>query len=322
MKRQVFFAFQLAALAAAWLPRDKNYFKTPIVDLKSPFLATHTTNTSEPKYDGSITGADMGGYRKPNGKQRRQIYSQEIRGVNLGAMFIIEPWMAANEWSTMGCGSASSEFDCVSALGQTTANSVWAAHWNRWITDSDLAAMQSYGLNTIRIPLGYWIDESLVYTDSEHFPQGGLAYLDRLVGWASARSMYIILDLHGAPGAQVAQNAFTGQNAPTPGFYVDYQYDRAISFLEFMTNRIHTNTNYRGVGMLEVVNEPASGYPTLVSSYYPDAMNAIRNTESSLGVASGNELHVQFMDKRWGAGDPNADLSSGQLYNAAYDDHR
>lgn len=71
-----------------------------------------------------------------------------------------------------------------------------------------------------------------VYLDSEHFPQGGLGYLERLVGWASDAGLYIscvsisiyiltkikflinlsiVLDLHGAPGAQVAQNAFTGQ---------------------------------------------------------------------------------------------------------------
>ena len=86
-----------------------------------------------------------------------------IRGVNLGSMFIVEPWMASDEWSNMGCGSYSSEFDCVSGLGQATANSAFAAHWNRWITQNDISTMISYSLNTIRIPVGYWIWESLKY---------------------------------------------------------------------------------------------------------------------------------------------------------------
>lgn len=68
-----------------------------------------------------------------------------------------------------------------------------------------------YGLNTIRIPVGYWIKEDIVYSDSEHFPQGGLSYLEQVCGWASDAGFYIIIDLHGAPGAQVPKNADTGQ---------------------------------------------------------------------------------------------------------------
>ena len=28
----------------------------------------------------------------------------KIRGVNLGSLFVVEPWMAADAWSAMGCG--------------------------------------------------------------------------------------------------------------------------------------------------------------------------------------------------------------------------
>jgi aryl-phospho-beta-D-glucosidase BglC (GH1 family) len=70
--------------------------------------------------------------------------------------------------------------------------------------------MQSYGLNTIRVPVGYWMMESIVYS-SEHFPQGGIQYLEQLCGWASDAGFYIIIDMHGAPGAQVPTNPDTGQ---------------------------------------------------------------------------------------------------------------
>lgn len=50
--------------------------------------------------------------------------------------------------------------------------------------------------------------------------------------------------------------AFTGQNAAKAGFYVDYQYERALKFLEWMTGLIHMVNEFRNVGMLEVVNEP------------------------------------------------------------------
>ena len=49
------------------------------------------------------------------------------------------------------------------------------------------------------------------------------------------------------------------QRAPSPGFYIDYQYERAYEFLGWMTNMIHTNDSHRNVGMLEIVNEPEQG---------------------------------------------------------------
>ena len=134
-----------------------------------------------------------------------------IRGVSLGSQFIVEPWMANDEWNSMGCGGTNSEFDCVSKLGQAQANTAFAKHWGSWTTQADISKMKSFGLNAIRILVGYWIREDLVYSDSEHFPQGGLHYLEQICGWASDAGFYIIIDLHGAPGAQVAKNADTGQ---------------------------------------------------------------------------------------------------------------
>lgn len=93
--------------------------------------------------------------------------------------------MANDEWNKMGCGGTESEFDCVSKLGQAQANQAFATHWSTWTTKDDIAKMQSYGINTIRIPVGYWMREDLVFSDSEHFPQGGLKDLEKICGWAS-----------------------------------------------------------------------------------------------------------------------------------------
>ncbi|QGA15346.1 hypothetical protein EYB26_003003 [Talaromyces marneffei] len=249
--------------------------------------------------------------------------SGKIRGVNLGSLFVFEPWLAESAWSSIGCSGQNSEFDCVSALGQETANTNFADHWGSWIVENDIATMSSYGLNAIRIPVGYWMREDIVYSDSEHFPQGALSYLEQICGWASDYGFYIIIDLHGAPGAQVAHNADTGQYAPTPGFYVDYQFERALKFLEWMTTQIHSSDSFRNVGMLGIVNEPvqdSSQVGTMRSTYYPDAFSRIRAAERALGITANNELHIQMMNNLWGSGDPTEYLTDN--YFAAYDDHR
>ena len=57
-------------------------------------------------------------------------------------------------------------------------------------------------------------------------------------------------------------------------FYNDYNYERALKFLEWAANLVHTNDSFRNVGMLEVVNEPTNGpsqAESLRTKYYPQA---------------------------------------------------
>ncbi|TID20522.1 glycoside hydrolase family 5 protein [Venturia nashicola] len=288
-----------ATSAWAWLPSDRNLF-----DVSHPSGAS---NTYLPAGNGRIAKRTLPSFGK-------------IRGVNLGSLFVLEPWMASKEWSIMGCNGTNSEFDCVSKLGQAVADSAFQAHWARFITKNDVIEMKSLSLNTIRIPVGFWMMESLVDA-SESFPRGGIKYLEKVCGWAADYGIYVIIDLHGAPFAQVARQSFTGQIVQTEGFYTTSGYDRSSKFLAWMANIIHTNTAYRTVGTLQVLNEPISDRPTLISEFYPKSYAAIRAAESAISVSPANQLHVQFMSKSWRAGDPQANLPSNAS-SIWFDSHR
>jgi aryl-phospho-beta-D-glucosidase BglC (GH1 family) len=148
-------------------------------------------------------------------KRAHSLPSWKIRGVNLGGWLISEPWMMNSEWSDMGCSGKCSEFDCVNALGQSQADSAFNAHYARWITPSMVQDIHNAGLNTIRIPIGYWSLRSIV-DSSEHFPNMNLQYLDAVIQKAADLGMFVVIDLHGAPGAQKVGDAFTGQVSVLP----------------------------------------------------------------------------------------------------------
>lgn len=135
--------------------------------------------------------------------------SDKFRGVNLGSQFIIEPWMASDEFASMGCGGLNDEWSCVQSLGQDAADAAFKKHWDSWITQDDITQIKSLGLNTVRIPVGFWIREDLVQ-EGEFFPRGGIEYLDRLVGWCNDVGIYVIMDLHGGPGVQFPNQQYTG----------------------------------------------------------------------------------------------------------------
>ncbi|KAI0156761.1 glycoside hydrolase family 5 protein [Xylariaceae sp. FL1272] len=250
--------------------------------------------------------------------------SDKIRGVNLGSLFVIEEWFAKDEWASMGCSGYYDEWSCVEALGQDTADAAFQKHWNSWITQSDIEEIASYGLNTIRVPVGFWIKEDLVY-DDEYYPRGGLEYLDRLMRWAKDAGLYVIMDLHGGPGSQSPNEEFTGHSTASPGFFTAANYERAYNFLEWMTERIHTNTSYSTVGMLEVINEPikkrvnATDADSMLETFYPTAWDRIKDREAELGISSAQALHIEFMGSNWGSGHPETYLDD--TANIYFDDH-
>jgi len=172
-----------AGLASAWSP--------------------HERDMSASSHGGNLFKGNATEVFDRNGMKRWLPGKLPIRGVNLGSMFIIENWMASTEFKNIGCPNAKSEFDCVLAVGQSTANTNFAKHWNTWITQADIQAMQSYGLNTIRIPVGYWIFKELKYS-SEHFPEGQLSNFSSARGYnlrhsIMARLPYLLTTFRATP---------------------------------------------------------------------------------------------------------------------------
>ncbi|KAF1931745.1 glycoside hydrolase family 5 protein [Didymella exigua CBS 183.55] len=244
----------------------------------------------------------------------------KIRGVNLGSLFIVEPWMSSATWKSMGCGDAKSEWDCVASLGQEKADTVFQKYWNTFITADDFDKMKDYGLNTVRIPIGHWFVEETIIPD-EKWPKGGMRYLDKVAELAASRNISVIIDLHGGPGVQVPNNAFTGHTTDDTRFYTLANYARAYTFLRNITERIHTHTCYSSTFMLEVLNEPESNHDTLVSNFYPNAYSTIRSVEADLKIPKSHALTVQMMDSTWGAGNPRRNMPKG-AHGLGFDNHR
>src|SRR5260370_14246326 len=77
-----------------------------------------------------------------------------------------------------------------------------AAFWQKWrenyVAREDIALLHRAGFNAIRVPLHYSLFES---DDAE-----GFKLLDRLIVWSRAEGLYVVLDLHSAPGGQTGTN--------------------------------------------------------------------------------------------------------------------
>lgn len=172
-----------------------------------------------------------------------------------------------------GTTCVNDEFALVRKLGQSQANTVFANHWNTWITQDDVNLMKSYGINSVRIPIGFWIIESTVNGDEfyprfvvlvvAHSPEldpvnlfsGGLGYLRRGCAMLRAAGISVLLDLHAAPGGQVAYNSFAGRCVSQAGFWNQNNFNRMNAASAELTRLIHNEpSNFGSVWGLQALN--------------------------------------------------------------------
>ena len=94
-------------------------------------------------------------------------------------------------------------------IGNQDAAEFWKMYYANFLIESDIQAMKSWGVNSIRIALLASVlqpREGQPPNPPFHYSESGFALLDSLVNWCEKAEMGIIWDMHGAPGAQNAEN--------------------------------------------------------------------------------------------------------------------
>lgn len=116
----------------------------------------------------------------------------------MGGWFVLEPWITPSLFEPWANGGGVvDEYTFTRTLGKDAALNQLTEHWNSWITQEDFNEIASFGLNHVRIPLGYW---ALLALDGDPYVQGQLPILDQAIGWARTAGLRVMIDIHGAPG--------------------------------------------------------------------------------------------------------------------------
>ncbi|KAL4065700.1 glycoside hydrolase family 5 protein [Scleroderma yunnanense] len=229
-------------------------------------------------------------------KALAQMPTNKIYGVNLGGWLLLEPWMLPKEWQEMGgqiCDDCTQCIESEFALAKAypdTVDGVFAQHWDTWFTQNDVNTLKDAGINTVRLPLGFWIVEGLVNRAVEHYPRGGLQYLRRGLGWLRDAGIRVILDHHALPGVQTPGQMFTGNCTDDVQFYTPYNYGRALVWTAVMTTLSHLDPNFSSVFSIEAVNEEmmdANDTPGY-GDFQKNFVRTVRAVETILGIPVDN----------------------------------
>lgn len=190
-----------------------------------------------------------------------KIYNQRgeevvLHGVNLGSWLIQEDWLSPYE-------QVEDNYDILETLierfGTEKAYELMSIYQDNWITEYDLDVIVEKGFNCVRVPFWYrnfYSDDNGTKILNEN-QEWDFHYLDWIVEECSERGLYVILDMHGAPGFQSdAPHSGKGDSCRL------YEDSEEGEFFRTLTDELWTAiaTRFNGnpaVAMYDLLNEPS-----------------------------------------------------------------
>jgi len=178
-------------------------------------------------------------------------------------------------------------------IGVDNTKNFYSQFRKNFVTESDIKALSSWGFNLVRLPFHYNIltppDSPGVYLES------GFAIFDSLISWCKKYNIYIILDMHCAPGGESDQT-ISDYNPLFPSLWQDTaNQTRTVDIWRTIAERYKNEPTIAGYDLL---NEPRWDFPNgnqPLRDLYIRITNAIRSVDTThILFIEGNQYATDF----------------------------
>jgi endoglucanase len=210
-----------------------------------------------------------------------------LRGVNFGSWLNIEDFMIGLSGCDYQVGLMAQR-----VIGDEVGRSFIRTYREKFITEDDVVRAKELGFNLVRVPFCYQLFENDLYPGSYEGP--GFRYLDRLIDWCRAHDVYVLLDLHAAPGGQNATPPANHANGyPGLWFHRHFQ-DRTVALWEAIARKYKDEPVVMGYDLLnepitDQLHDPWPDRKPQLNSFYRRLIGAIRAIdEKHILVIEGN----------------------------------
>ncbi len=188
-----------------------------------------------------------------------------LRGVNLGGWLLIEPWILGLDENVVG--SEKELWDLLAQrFGSAAMRDLMRTFRDHFITEADIRRIAELGFNCVRLPVWWRATDDPGY-------DGGLAYLDRCVEWCAQYGVYVIIDLHGAPGTQANKAVIAGEPADAGLWKKQLFKQKAVAWWRMIAERYRDQPAVAGYDLL---NEAFSAPFDDMVALYAEMYRAIR----------------------------------------------
>lgn len=226
-----------------------------------------------------------------------------IRGINLGNWLNPEGYM----FKFRKASSARLIDQAFKEMaGPDFTDYFWNEFKNNYVTRGDIQFIAKTGANSIRLPFHYKL-----FTDEDYMGltanQDGFQRIDSLVEWCRESGLYLILDMHDAPGGQTGDNIDDSYGYPWL-MVSEKSQEQFISIWKKIADHYKNEPVILGYDLL---NEPIATYfkdeedmlNSKLEPLYKKAVKAIREVDTNhivlLGGAQWNGNFKIFTDPKF-----------------------
>jgi hypothetical protein len=205
-----------------------------------------------------------------------------LRGTNLGNWLLIEAWMLG--WDIEDQETIIKVL--ADRFGAGEAERLMTMYRDGYITPRDFELIKSFGFNVVRVPFD---SRMLIDADGQMRPDA-FKYLDRALDMAEEAGVYVILDMHGAPGSQSNMD-HTGKRDQNKLWSDPRLQDQMVELWRTISQRYKDRSV---VAAYDVLNEPYGDFQTdmrpALRDLIPRCYEAIRSTGDTTIVIFPNAL--------------------------------
>ena len=218
-----------------------------------------------------------------------------LKGIGLGGWMLQEPYM----FNYIGAADAQYDFKekLVEFIGQENTDAFFQAWLENFVTQEDINLLASWGFNSVRLPMHY---ELFTYSIQNEPVQGqntwldtGFNIVDQLLDWCEQNQMYLILDLHAAPGGQGYNSDISDYNPNYPSLWESVEnQNKTIALWGEIASRYN--------------DEPwIGGYDLLNETNWNLGTNELRNfyIQVTDAIRAHDQDHIIFIEGNWFAND-------------------
>jgi endoglucanase len=172
-----------------------------------------------------------------------------LKGVGLGNWLLPEGYM----WKFGALGDRPRKIEKVVAglIGNEKAVLFWKKFRQNYITEADIKRIAELGFNSVRPAL----NSRLLLSEGEEpiYIENGFLLIDSLVSWCKKHRVYVILDMHAAPGGQTGTNIDDSPN-DSPDLFISQKYqDQLVELWIKIAKRYKDEPT---VAAYDLLNEP------------------------------------------------------------------
>ena len=197
------------------------------------------------------------GFLRADGEKIVDANGQDIilRGLGLGGWMVQEGYML--QTSNFAGPQYKIKQKIEELIGEENTKEFYNAYLANGITKRDIDSLKFWGFNSVRLPMHY----NLYTLPIEEENSGDVTWLekgfeltDNLLEWCSSNQMYLILDLHAAPGGQGHDANISDYDPTKPSLWEsEANQQKMITLWQKLADRYKDNP---WIGGYDIINEP------------------------------------------------------------------